>query len=398
MYRHIRANRALFTTLAVILIEARVAFAGDQPLEQVLLDAGFDSIDFTIHDPSRVISDGQFQMIAATGKAQEYGYNCGIETWYREGTFTQWKPGQCLFREKPQWINQIIPPQSGAFWAPELVNEKAMYYSVAAADESSPVTCIGLAKAFGEFPNNLTWADSGAPVTCVNKEDWEFEVSAIDPTFLKASDGRAYLVTGGGLIHGTEVDPNTYLPARRSWFVPNSQAWDWLAFGPNREDDYWVEASYIHENDGWFYLFVNWGTCCSGSESTYEIRVGRSESPLGMYYDKDGVSMLEGGGSLLVESFKYMVGPGHVGIWKNQAVKDFISFHYYDKRREGAPWVAERRIEWVDGWPEVGRVHASYFFPEEESMNEEEEFFNEEESIDDEEQSVDEEVESMQAE
>lgn len=30
-----------------------------------------------------------------------------------------------------------------------------------------------------------------------------------------------------------------------------------------------------------YYLFVNWGRCCRGVDSTYEIRIGRSKAIAG---------------------------------------------------------------------------------------------------------------------
>ena len=56
---------------------------------------------WTIHDPSRVIvlANGS-EMIAATGKDQARGYDCGIETHWRSaanGSSGNWRPGQCLF-------------------------------------------------------------------------------------------------------------------------------------------------------------------------------------------------------------------------------------------------------------------------------------------------------------
>ena len=94
-----------FTT---IIHNNGVITAIDPSLELILQNAGYDEVDWTIHDPSQIIiinssssssSSSTQHFIAATGKAQEDGYNCGIETWYRkEDDGGDWKPGQCLFQ------------------------------------------------------------------------------------------------------------------------------------------------------------------------------------------------------------------------------------------------------------------------------------------------------------
>ena len=48
--------------------------------------------DWHIHDPSRVIITPSGQLISVTGKAQEDGYNCGLETWYRASPKNNWEP------------------------------------------------------------------------------------------------------------------------------------------------------------------------------------------------------------------------------------------------------------------------------------------------------------------
>ena len=45
-----------------------------------------------------------------------------------------------------------------------------------------------------------------------------------------------------------------------------------------------IEASALIQHGGYYYLFVNWGSCCSGIDSTYNIRVGRGTSPAGPFW------------------------------------------------------------------------------------------------------------------
>ena len=46
----------------------------------------------------------------------------------------------------------------------------------------------------------------------------------------------------------------------------------------------------------------------------YEIRVGRSREPTGPFLDRAGKAMLEGGGTLLLQSQGAYIGPGQIGL------------------------------------------------------------------------------------
>ncbi len=52
-----------------------------------------------------------------------------------------------------------------------------------------------------------------------------------------------------------------------------------------------IEASYLYQHGGYYYLFVNWGTCCDGINSTYNIRVSRNTSPNGPFLDENGFDL-----------------------------------------------------------------------------------------------------------
>lgn len=63
---------------------------------------------------------------------------------------TDWQPGQCLFTSKPDWIDEELPGNDGAFWAPALITSRIMYYSVASMNDDAQ--CIGR-----YFPSVLTY-------------------------------------------------------------------------------------------------------------------------------------------------------------------------------------------------------------------------------------------------
>ncbi len=261
-------------------------------------------------------------------------------------------------------MNQQLSGNDGAFWAPELINSKTLLYSVSDYDDYYGTTCVGVAFATGDDITQLTWEDSGQPITCIDANGYDEERSAIDPTVFTGFDDKTYLVTGGGVIHGTEIDPSTYKPLSGNYFSENDSSWKELARGKWKtfaQEYDWVEAAYIWpiENNGveYYFLFVNWGACCSGKKSTYNIRIGRSTSPLGPFVDRSGKDLMDGGGTLLLKTDDYVIGPGHVGIYDDSV----MSFHYYDGRRPGGlSWVGERSISVVDGWPVLGDLLSSW--------------------------------------
>ncbi|MEL6518481.1 MAG: family 43 glycosylhydrolase [Pseudomonadota bacterium] len=335
---------------AALLVAAPV---GAMPLEAhyAAMSPPVERMDWHLHDPSRIVQvHGGGQRVAVTGKAQEDGYACGLETWVRSDPTAAWLPETCLFIEKPAWIADELPDNGGAFWAPDLLDAETMVYSVSAGFEA-PGSCVGLARL-----QDGVWRDAGAPLTCLPPDfQSDAEISAIDPSVFRDDDDRVYLVTGGGLIHATELDPDTLAPLTGDWFTPDHPGWSSLARGPmpDGDDHEWVEAAMLHRHGDAYYLFVNWGGCCAGVASTYSVYVGRSDSPLGPFLDKSGRDLLAGGGTLLLDSDGAQIGPGHAAIWSDASGKDWLSFHYYDAHRDGLPWIGEHAIDWSSGWPEV---------------------------------------------
>jgi len=98
------------------------------------------------------------------------------------------------------------------------------------------------------------------------------------------------------------------------------------------------------------YLFVNWDRCCRGTNSTYNIRIGRSREITGPYLDKDGKDLAQGGGTLFLGSDGPFIGPGHAGIFDEDG-HFWFSCHFYDGTQRGASTLAIRPLRWTNGWP-----------------------------------------------
>jgi arabinan endo-1,5-alpha-L-arabinosidase len=214
--------------------------------------------------------------------------------------------------------------------------------------------------ATGEAPN-LEWRDDGIVLLMPNCRWGDYTCPvAIDPSVFTDDKGGLYMAYGSGTsgIWIVELDSRTgHLSAEASkgWSEDN-KAFHHVAYRDTKID--YIEAAYVyrHPSNGYYYLFVNWGGCCGGLESTYNIRIGRSRSPVGPYLDKSGKDMVEEAGSLVIETKGRYIGPGHAGIYRHIDGRYAFSFHYYDGADEGKARLAVRELHWVDDWPVAGET------------------------------------------
>jgi arabinan endo-1,5-alpha-L-arabinosidase len=169
--------------------------------------------------------------------------------------------------------------------------------------------------------------------------------NAIDPAAFHDSDGSLWMTFGSYWtgIKLIQLDPQT---GKR--MATDSKLFS-IAYNES------IEASYLCRHDGHYYLFVNWGSCCQGPKSTYNIRIGRSEAVTGPYLDKAGVDMLHGGGSLFLATTNGpLIGPGHAGTLNAQGKDWFTSDFEGDLRMDGKATLAIMPLRWnADGWPEA---------------------------------------------
>ena len=108
-------------------------------------------------------------------------------------------------------------------------------------------------------------------------------------------------------------------------------------------------------HDGWYYLLATHGSCCRGTDSGYNIRVGRSRKVTGPFLDNMGIDMIKGGGKLFVGSSGRVVGPGHFGLLDlGDGVQKFSCHYEADLDRGGASVLDIRPLLWKDGWPVAG--------------------------------------------
>lgn len=286
-----------------------------------------------VHDPSTIVKCKDEYWLFATGS--------GIRSRCSKD-LVKWQPGPRVFSAPPAWAKKVVPRNRGYFWAPDVIHFKnrfLLYYSVSRWGAKTSV--IGLAANLTLDPAepDYHWTDHGIVIQSGDGDDF----NAIDPAVTEDANGNLWLVFGSfwSGIKLIQLDPAT---GKR---ITSDSPVHSLAYHES------IEAPFIYRRRGYYYLFVNWGLCCRGVNSTYEIRVGRSADITGPYIDKNGVNMLHDGGSLFLETKGRFIGPGHAGIFA-QGEKHWLSCHYYDGSRRGRATLAVRPLQWnADGWPEL---------------------------------------------
>jgi arabinan endo-1,5-alpha-L-arabinosidase len=285
------------------------------------------------HDPSRPVREGDRWWIFSTGN--------GISTRHSKDLVT-WEEGPPVFKEFPKWHKQVVPTQRGHLWAPDIIThqgEHRLYYSVSAFGKNT--SAIGLVTSRALDPTNpdCQWKDKGIIVQSKREDPF----NAIDPHLIITSDGRHWMSFGSFWtgIQLLELDPET------GGIHPERKQIRQIAWNET------IEAPAILHHGGYYHLFVNWGQCCRGLQSTYEIRIGRSRSIEGPYLDKNGRDLATGGGTLLLASKDTQTGPGHASfISESSGIRMF--YHYYDRNRGGYPSLASQPLKWsADVWPEL---------------------------------------------
>jgi arabinan endo-1,5-alpha-L-arabinosidase len=304
------------------------------------------------HDVSRIVMDDGIPIV----------YFSGIESVYYDDSQGGWLPALGQYGEFPLTGNQeptwlIDSPVSDIVGstAPAMFDDRDMLYCKADWEADDGSACIGRATASGEAPLDLNWEDIGTPLICSDSDLLSQGAPfAIDPASFE-ENGREWLIYGshGSGIWMAELDTETGLLINDAGWSSDNENFTHLANYPDGAEENYIEAPFLFKNDSFYYLFVNWDQCCMGVDSTYNIRVGRSENIRGPYLDKSGVSMAEGGGRLFLESEGRFVGPGHPGISDLPDIGYVFSYHFYDAENNGIGTLGTRKLHFVEGWPEL---------------------------------------------
>jgi len=303
--------------------------------------------DIRVHDPV-MIRQGDTYYLFCTG--------LGISV-FSSRDMQSWKEEKPVFSRPPAWTQDVVPGFRGHIWAPDISyydGKYYLYYSVSSFGKNT--SAIGLVTNVTLNPEDAAfqWEDQGIIVQSVPGRDlW----NAIDPNLITDEQGYPWLSFGSfweGMKLVKLIPNRTALAEPQEWYTIARR--ERSPFTPDAEaGDAAIEAPFIFKKDSLYYLFVSWDYCCRGENSTYKVVVGRSEKVMGPYLDKEGKSMAEGGGSLVIEGDKRWAGVGHNSAYTFDG-KDYLIFHAYDANDDGKSKLKIAEITWgEEGWPVVDR-------------------------------------------
>jgi arabinan endo-1,5-alpha-L-arabinosidase len=283
------------------------------------------------HDPVVIESEGTYHVFV-TGR--------GIPT-KRSTDRLNWQAGASVFSRNPDWVAERVPGATD-LWAPDISlfgGAYHLYYSVSTFGSNR--SCIG--HATRTSLTSGSWQDRG-PVICSNGGSERHDWNAIDPNIVLDESGTPWMSFGSfwsGIkliklnAEGARADDRVLAIAGRP---PNGGA---------------IEAPFIVRRCGMYYLFVSFDKCCSGAQSTYNVRVGRSDKVTGPYVDANGMALTSGGGTEILRGDSRWKGPGHNAILMT-ASGAFNVYHAY-AASDGHSELRIAELGWnAQGWPISG--------------------------------------------
>lgn len=265
-----------------------------------------------------------------------------------------WKFCGKVFPDIPAWI-RALSPKTKELWAPDVSYFDGLYhlyYAFSVFGKNTSGIALATNKTLNPASPDYEWVDRGLVLKSAEQDDF----NAIDPNLVLDAKGNAWL-SFGSFWSGIKmrridratgklsmVDMKTYSLATRS--KPEDAAPAPPGLPPNWEA---VEAPFVIRHGDFYYLFVSWDLCCRGAKSTYRTMVGRSAKVTGPYLDKQGKSMEDGGGSVLLSGNTTWAGPGGESLL-HLTDAYIIVFHAYDART-GRPALQISTLGWRNGWP-----------------------------------------------
>ena len=308
--------------------------------------------NISVHDPV-MAKQGDTYYLFCTGM--------GISVWSSKN-LKEWKKEEPVFSEAPVWAVKAIPTFKGHIWAPDISyydGKYYLYYSVSAFGKNTSAIGLATNTTLDPLSPEYKWIDHGEVIQSYpGKTNW----NAIDPNIVTDKKGTPYMSFGSfwdGLklvklskdrmsIAESPENLPTIASRKKSPSAENPPSVD---DNPKDAGGNAIEAPFIFKKGKFYYLFASTDYCCKGPNSTYKMIVGRSKKVTGPYLDKNGVSMAQAGGTLLLEGDKNWYGVGHNSVYTFDNT-DYLVYHGYDASDKGRSKLRIEKLSWdKKKWP-----------------------------------------------
>lgn len=335
---------------------------------------------YNVHDPAYVVDD-DFTYCYNTDVAYGHEIRPGIQI-RRSINLVEWEFVGWAFPGLPTMGSNFIRQNGGepfdGLWAPYVIkvgDEYRLYYSLSS---STPrLSVIGLATS--KDPKG-PFREQGLAVT--SKNDSRRQTNAIDPTVIIDKAGKHWMYYGSAWdgIYKLELDPETGLAVRNEDKGTRvaQRAFTGNTVNGNIEGP---EIIYNEEFDK-YYMFIAYDWL----ESKYNVRVGRSESATGPFYDMFGNDMNKeiDDRPMILAPYRFKGHSGWQGVSHPGVFKKDDRFYIGHQGRPGQDRffmvMHVRQLFWTeDGWP---LVSSQRYAGEEEGQVEESELSGSWEIID----------------
>ncbi len=335
--------------------------------------------DVTVHDPSVIKVDDTYYVF---GSHLQSAKTKDLMQWEQISTAPQ--RGNKLVPDASKELGESLKwSKTTTFWAGDVIKLSDgrfyMYYCTCKGD--SPRSYLGLAVSDdieGPYKDLGVILRSGMedePSDDGTPYDATIHPNAVDPHTFFDKDGKLWMVYGSysGGIFILEMNPETGFPYE-------GQGYGKKLLGGNHSR---IEGAYIlyNKETDYYYMFLSFGGL--GSHDGYNIRVIRSKTPDGPYYDAEGQDMIackgkegsffddrtiEAYGAKLMGSYEFIQSdgeperkstgyrsPGHNSAYYDAEKNEYyIFFHTRFDGRGGAFEVRTHQMFFnKDGWPVV---------------------------------------------
>ncbi|WP_224995358.1 arabinan endo-1,5-alpha-L-arabinosidase [Cesiribacter sp. SM1] len=310
---------------------------------------------YNVHDPA-IIKDGDYYYCYSTDASYGNVIGPGIQM-RRSKDLVNWQFLGLAFNGLPVKGASFISSKGGtafnSLWAPYVIkvgSEYRLYYSL-----SSPtprLSVIGLATSSNPWG---PWVEKDLVVTSL--ADNSRQTNAIDPSVIIDQAGNHWFYYGSAWdgIYALQLDPATGF-ALRAGDKGTRVAQRGFTNGQPNGNIEGPEIIYNPEQQK-YYLFIAYDWL----ETKYNVRVGRSDSPTGPFYDFHGHDMNEERDDLpmILAPYQFNGHPGYQGVSHPGVFQDGQGQYYIATQARPTNGVYFmtmhiRQMYWTaDGWPVV---------------------------------------------